>query len=221
MKETYYELLDVDRSAGIEEIKSAYRRISKLVHPDRGGTNGLFRQIQDAYDTLIDPERRAEYDRGLDRQPGDDGDGSEFYDGDDFSAGTAPGWERVDVPGGFNRGNYRNQNGDSQHVWNYGHGSPYGNVTGRSGEISSFIKKHPAGFVTAVGVIMSGAGSTIGLFGLLMCYIGLLSMFGKWRIGRRRPVYLEGWRLFGAGLKESMRIMLVVLLYVMKAAIKA
>jgi hypothetical protein len=65
---TLYELLDIDPSASLEEIQSAYRRLSKTYHPDRGGTAAFFRQLQDAYGTLSDPTRRAEYDRLL-KQP--------------------------------------------------------------------------------------------------------------------------------------------------------
>lgn len=60
---THYELLDLPVTATSEEIKKAYRRCSREVHPDRGGNAGMFRIIQMAYDTLVDPVRRAEYDR--------------------------------------------------------------------------------------------------------------------------------------------------------------
>jgi LSD1 subclass zinc finger protein len=60
---SHYEILDVTISATSDEIKAAYRRASIQVHPDRGGNNALFRLIQEAYETLSDPERRLEYDR--------------------------------------------------------------------------------------------------------------------------------------------------------------
>ncbi len=62
----YYELLGVRRSASASEIRSAYRSLAKAMHPDAGGTAGAFRLLRDAYETLTDPERREDYDRGDD-----------------------------------------------------------------------------------------------------------------------------------------------------------
>jgi hypothetical protein len=58
----YYELLGVDRTASEAEIKSAYRSLARALHPDMGGTAGTFRLLREAYETLSDPVRRAEYD---------------------------------------------------------------------------------------------------------------------------------------------------------------
>ncbi|WP_198943386.1 J domain-containing protein [Actinokineospora bangkokensis] len=60
----YYELLGVRRDASAAEVKSAYRALAKVMHPDAGGTAGTFRLLKSAYETLSDPDRRREYDRG-------------------------------------------------------------------------------------------------------------------------------------------------------------
>ncbi|MDO5495959.1 MAG: J domain-containing protein, partial [bacterium] len=62
---TLYELLGVGQDASGEEIRAAYRRLMRAAHPDTGGTAGLFRAVQLAYDTLIDPDSRAGYDAHL------------------------------------------------------------------------------------------------------------------------------------------------------------
>ena len=63
----YYATLNISADATAEEIRAAYRQLARQVHPDmqdKQGTSLLFRQVQEAYETLSDPIKRAAYDRG-------------------------------------------------------------------------------------------------------------------------------------------------------------
>ena len=64
----FYQRLDVDRTAGKQEIRKAYYRLAKEHHPDRcknSDSADTFQQIQEAYDVLSDEHKKQEYDRSL------------------------------------------------------------------------------------------------------------------------------------------------------------
>ena len=62
---SHYDTLGVSKTATPDEIKKAYRKLASQHHPDKGGDTARFQEIQTAYDTLSDPNRRAEYDNPM------------------------------------------------------------------------------------------------------------------------------------------------------------
>lgn len=56
-----YKILGVNQNSTPEEIKSAYRKLAAKHHPDRGGDTSTFQDIQRAYDILVDPAKKAEW----------------------------------------------------------------------------------------------------------------------------------------------------------------
>lgn len=76
---TYYEILDVDKNASLETIKKAYRKTALIWHPDKTPQNSsaderkkreeMFKRVAEAYETLSDSEKRALYDKTLEKRP--------------------------------------------------------------------------------------------------------------------------------------------------------
>src|ERR1041385_2307398 len=66
-KRDYYEILEVDRNATGEEGKRAYRKLAVKFHPDKNPDDPhaeeKFKELGEAYDVLVDPDKRAAYDR--------------------------------------------------------------------------------------------------------------------------------------------------------------
>lgn len=58
----YYKTLGVNRNASPDEIKKAYRKLAGQHHPDKGGDTATFQKIQEAYETLSDPQKRQQHD---------------------------------------------------------------------------------------------------------------------------------------------------------------
>jgi len=91
----YYELLGVKKDATADEIKKAFRKLARKHHPDAGGEEEKFKQINEAYETLSDPEKRAQYDQY-----------GQYFGGGGMPPGGAAGWP----PGGGRGGGAHYQN---------------------------------------------------------------------------------------------------------------
>ena len=120
-KRDYYEVLGVDKSASADEIKKAYRTLAKKYHPDLNPDNkeaeAKFKEANEAYEILSDPQKKEKYDRfgfaGVDPsygagQPGGGfggfGEGMDFDLGDIFSSFFGGGFS------GFGGGSRSNPN---------------------------------------------------------------------------------------------------------------
>src|SRR3954469_3519106 len=62
-KKDYYELLGVKKDASADEIKKAFRTAAVEHHPDRGGDEAKFKEINEAYEVLKDTDKRKRYDQ--------------------------------------------------------------------------------------------------------------------------------------------------------------
>ncbi len=85
----YYKILGVERKASQDEIKKAYRKLAMKYHPDRNPDDKVaeekFKEVNEAYQVLNDPEKRAHYDR--------------------FGASYSQ-WQQRGAPGNFNWGDW-------------------------------------------------------------------------------------------------------------------
>ncbi len=84
----YYKILGVSRDAKPEDIRKAYRKLAKQYHPDvnkESGAEEKYKEINEAYEVLKDPEKRQKYDTL----------GMNWQQGQDFT--PPPGWQHVNV----------------------------------------------------------------------------------------------------------------------------
>jgi len=105
----YYDILGVPKDASQDEIKKAFYKLAHKYHPDKGGDAEKFKEINEAYQVLSDPEKRVQYDKF----------GTSFE-------GAAPGGQ------GFSGFNWQNINFDDAF------GSPFSNFGDNFGEDFDF-----------------------------------------------------------------------------------
>jgi molecular chaperone DnaJ len=83
-QDNFYSVLGVSENATQDEIKKSFRKLAKENHPDKGGDESKFKQINEAYETLSDNNKRSQYDNSRNNPFGDMGGfnpfGGSFHD---------------------------------------------------------------------------------------------------------------------------------------------
>jgi curved DNA-binding protein len=114
----YYKTLGIDRKANEEEIKRAYRKLAMQYHTDRNpgnkGAEDKFKEINEAYQVLSDPQKRGRYDQ---------------------LGASYTHWQQRGAPGGFNWDDWVAQPGGGVRVE---YGGNLGDLFGGSGDVGNF-----------------------------------------------------------------------------------
>jgi curved DNA-binding protein len=168
----YYKVLGVERGAGADQIKTAYRRLARKYHPDvskEANAEEHFKEVQEAYEVLRDPEKRAAYDQlGSNwksgeqfRPPPDWGSGFEFSGGPGgdgarrgrpFTGGGAEG------DGGFAREDFSEFFSSL-----FGGGSPFAQAGARGGRAARGGRDHHARLDVSLEEAFGGTSRTFEL----------------------------------------------------------
>jgi curved DNA-binding protein CbpA len=178
--DSYYDILGVSPGATTDEIKASYRDLSHRIHPDHAGPVALFRQVQQAYEVLSDPTRRAAYDRLLRERlrTGDAGSKSNRARARNGSSRSAP-----------KRTAARSQKS---------HLPPH--------VITSTVTRHPAASVAVAGVLLLLFGAALGVVGAALISLGVAALIiaGVASLGARGSREREAYRRSGMQAIDAM-----------------
>jgi curved DNA-binding protein len=166
----YYKILGVERSVTADALKTVYRRLARKFHPDvskEANAEARFKEVQEAYEVLKDPEKRAAYDQlGADwksgqqfRPPPDWGGGYEF------SGGPPPGGRRRGPQRPGNGGQEEFAQGDFSEFFAslFGGGSPFGAAGSAQGAGGRAARDHHARVDIELEEAFGGATRTLQL----------------------------------------------------------
>lgn len=116
-----YTILGVSKNASADDVKKAYRKLAHQYHPDKkGGDEAKFKELNEAYQTLSDPDKKARFDRFGHAGAGFGGGGAQYQDFD-FGGGGS-GFESIfdmftgGMPFGSAQGKGRAQKGEDLHL---------------------------------------------------------------------------------------------------------
>ena len=157
-RDTYYDILGVRPAATPDEIKVRYRDLIRRIHPDFDGPPALFRQVQEAYEVLSDPVRRASYDRLFESR-----------------SGATP--TRLDPKARW----YRQPSSDpsprggdsvpSTRQWDTNRSVPRRKPPGTL-VVISWLNSHPAGLVAMAGAVLLALGAALARVGTALALLG-------------------------------------------------
>lgn len=99
MAKDFYKTLGVPRNATKDEIKKAYRKLAHQYHPDKGGDENRFKEINEAYHILSDDKKRSQYDQFGQVFEGGSGGGPEWPGGFRFDFGQGSPFEGFSAQG--------------------------------------------------------------------------------------------------------------------------
>ena len=179
--DTWYEILGVPPAASTEEIKARYRNLILRIHPDVDGPVALFRQVQQAYEVLSDPVRRASYDQLLHARVG-----AVSMDGDAGAVHRGPGY-----------GSPRPARSSA---------SAQRAMSKKRRAFASSPSRHPARPIALVGVILLVFGAAFAQFGTALILLGLAALVvaGVAGLGARGAKEREAYRRSGITAVDAM-----------------
>jgi restriction system protein len=164
-RDSYYDILGVSYASPPDEIRAKYRKLIQRIHPDLDGPAALFRQVQEAYEVLSDPVRRAAYDRSLEA-------------GDQRLSGgrkASPSRERASHQthaqsgsGPARSGPTRPRHASTPHVPSQD--------TSRKDNVHSFLRQYPARVAAIAGAGLLAFGAALGPIGRGLLLLGVVAL---------------------------------------------